>query len=98
MGVIDIGGSRRGAICRIPTPATLRVEMCWTIPSGLGIHRRVLWSGRSSVTRNYRALVQDAMEMANLVRSLRNALTPIDQMPPEVFSLIPHHQRECEGG
>ena len=37
------------------------------------------------------ALEQDAVEVLRLVRSLKNAFAPINQLPREVFSLIPRY-------
>ena len=41
------------------------------------------------------ALERDASEVLSLVRTLKNSFTPINQIPPEVLSLIPGH---CDDG
>lgn len=41
------------------------------------------------------ALEQDALEVLDLVRSLKKSFTPINQIPPEVLSLIPDY---CDEG
>jgi hypothetical protein len=37
------------------------------------------------------ALEQDALEVLDLVRSLKNSLAPINKIPPEVLSLVPDY-------
>ena len=40
------------------------------------------------------ALEQDVFEVLRLVRSIKNSLTPVNRIPPEILSLIPDHYDE----
>ncbi|KAF9789174.1 hypothetical protein BJ322DRAFT_1041339 [Thelephora terrestris] len=52
----------------------------------------VALSGRTAIDLNQDEIAvieQDAAEVFRLIRSLRNALAPINKMPPEILTLIP---------
>ena len=57
-----------------------------------------LYTGTHACGFQVDALEGDAFEVLRLVRAIKNSLAPISRIPPEVFSFIPDHFCEDDGG